>query len=113
MAEAPQRRASGFSVRGHHPFIGIVREEDGEEVTYYLTDEESADAATPESVTQAALGAIGAWRDLDWDDMVEALDRIRHQTPPTPPIDDPWGDTCSIPRLSRRCCATGLPPSVR
>lgn len=29
----------------------------------------------------------GAWRDLAWDDEVEALDRIRHASRPTPPIE--------------------------
>jgi hypothetical protein len=27
----------------------------------------------------------GVWRDLAWDDEVEAFDRIRHSTQPTPP----------------------------
>jgi len=29
----------------------------------------------------------GAWRDLAWDDEVEAFDRMRHTTQPTPPIE--------------------------
>jgi hypothetical protein len=29
----------------------------------------------------------GAWRDLAWDDEVEAFDRMRHAAPPTPPIE--------------------------
>jgi hypothetical protein len=29
----------------------------------------------------------GVWRDLAWDDEVEAFDRIRHSTEPTPPIE--------------------------
>ena len=29
----------------------------------------------------------GVWRDLAWDDEVEAFDRMRHSTQPTPPIE--------------------------
>lgn len=29
----------------------------------------------------------GAWRDLAWDDEVEAFDRMRHATEPTPPLE--------------------------
>jgi hypothetical protein len=47
--------------------------------------EEAADAALPESTTQKALNVIGAWSDLNWDEMIESLDRIRHESKPTPP----------------------------
>jgi uncharacterized protein (DUF433 family) len=33
-----------------------------------------------------ALSLIGAWSDLDWDETIAALDRIRHESKPTPPI---------------------------
>jgi hypothetical protein len=36
---------------------------------------------------QDALSLAGAWSHLDWDDMVDALDRIRHESKPTPPIE--------------------------
>lgn len=29
----------------------------------------------------------GAWHDLAWDDEVEAFERMRHETQPTPPIE--------------------------
>lgn len=35
-----------------------------------------------------ALAAIGAWRDLQDDDEFDALDRIRHANPPSPPMDE-------------------------
>lgn len=41
----------------------------------------------PKSVLDA-LAVAGAWRDLQGDDEFEALDRIRHASPPTPPIDE-------------------------
>jgi hypothetical protein len=34
-----------------------------------------------------ALALAGAWRDLDWDEAMKELDRIRHESTPTPPID--------------------------
>lgn len=29
----------------------------------------------------------GVWRELAWDDEVEAFERMRHETQPTPPIE--------------------------
>ena len=37
---------------------------------------------------RVALSAFGAWSDMDWEETREALDRIRHESTPTPPIDD-------------------------
>ena len=34
-----------------------------------------------------ALKAVGAWADVDFDEMLHALDRIRHESTPTLPID--------------------------
>jgi hypothetical protein len=48
--------------------------------------EPSDGQSLPESVQQA-LNLAGAWSDLDWDETVEVLDRIRHESVPTPPID--------------------------
>jgi hypothetical protein len=70
----------------HSPLIGIIFEEKGKEVVRYFTDEKAADAAVSQSATQEALAVIGAWNDLDWDETVAALDRIRHESKPTPPI---------------------------
>jgi hypothetical protein len=76
------------SMRQSHaqPLIGLIFEENGQEVVRYFTEEKAADAAVSRSATQKALGVIGAWSDLDWDETVAALDRIRHESKPTPPI---------------------------
>jgi hypothetical protein len=87
IAEGRHRQVTSLLVQSDQPLIGIPFEEDGQEVVRYFTDEEAADAAIPESATQAALSVIGAWSDLDWDKMVEALDRIRHESKPTLPIE--------------------------
>jgi len=75
-------------VPASHPLIGVIVEENGQELTEYFGDENAADAATTDRTTKAALAVIGAWSDLDWDEMEAALDRIRHESVPTPPIDE-------------------------
>jgi len=70
--------------------VAIPHTEDGREVVRYLIETESptlaADNQWPESV-RVALRLAGAWHDLDWDETVDALDRIRHESQPTPPIE--------------------------
>jgi hypothetical protein len=68
----------------HSPLIGIIVEEKGKEVVRYFTEEEQADQAAT-SVADA-LSLAGAWSDLDFDETLNALDRIRHESKPTPPI---------------------------
>ena len=87
MAGRRHQHIQGLLVQSNQPLIGIPFEEKGREVVRYFTEEGAADAAVPQSATQAAFGVIGAWSDLDWDEMVEALDRIRHDSKPTPPIE--------------------------
>jgi hypothetical protein len=77
----------GFTTRRDQPLIGLIERVGDEEVVRYFTDEESADAASSQRAAQEALSAIGAWSDLDWDEMVTELDRIRHESKPTPPLE--------------------------
>lgn len=83
-----QEQPSSLVVQDDHPLIGVVVQEYGKEVTCYFSDEKAADAAATTNATDSALNVIGAWSDLDWREMKEALDRIRHESPPTPPIDE-------------------------
>ena len=76
-----------FAVRDDRPLIGIVATEDGRDVTRYFEDEAAAATALTPAAVEEALSAIGSWSDLDWDDMERALDRIRHDSSPTPLID--------------------------
>jgi hypothetical protein len=69
------------------PLIGLVLEENGRQVVRYFADEAAADAAVADDALARALAAIGSWSDLDWDETAEALDRIRHESTPTPPIE--------------------------
>jgi len=36
---------------------------------------------------EETLALAGAWKDVDFDDMLEQLDTIRHQSKPTPPLE--------------------------
>jgi hypothetical protein len=76
----------GLQNHTQSPLIGIIVEEKGKEVVRYFTDEKDADAAVSRGATQDALSVIGAWSDLDFDETLNALDRIRHESTPTPPI---------------------------
>jgi hypothetical protein len=68
------------------PLIGVMTEEQGNEVVRYFTTEADADRVLVEDTTQAALALAGVWSDLAWDELEQALDRIRHESPPTPPF---------------------------
>ncbi len=81
-----EHRCSSLLVREDQPLIGVMTEERGRAVVRYFTEEKAADATISKNATQAALKVIGAWSDLDWNEMESALDRIRHESQPTPPI---------------------------
>jgi len=70
----------------NQPLIGIPFEENGREVIRYFSEEELADRAVSEESMDTALHLAGAWSDLSWEEMEATLDRIRHDSRPTPPI---------------------------
>ena len=76
-----------FTLTLNQPLIGIPFEENGQEVVRYFSEEAQADKAVSDDATQRALKLAGAWSDLDWDDMEQALDHIRHDSKPTPPFE--------------------------
>jgi hypothetical protein len=43
--------------------------------------------AMPNRTLGKGRSLAGAWRDLAWDDEADAFDRMRHETPPSPPIE--------------------------
>jgi hypothetical protein len=77
-----------LAVRAGHPLIGIPLPENGQEVTHFVADDDAADAAVSDRTIEEALGVIGAWSDIPWEEMADELDRIRHESTPTPPIED-------------------------
>jgi hypothetical protein len=68
------------------PLIGVIAEEAGTEMVHYFTAEQDAERELVEDSTQAALALAGVWHDLEWEELAKALDRIRHDSPPTPPL---------------------------
>lgn len=92
MSEGTAPRRSGFTTRGSQPLIGIPTREGSDEVVHYFNSEEDAAQAFPrdEASIQRALSAIGAWQHIDDEggpDMLDELDRMRHETKPTPPFE--------------------------
>jgi uncharacterized protein YjbI with pentapeptide repeats len=74
------------------PLISVIVEKDGKEEVHYFTESALEDASEKEttgvsSSVQEALDLAGAWGDLNWDQMEQALYRIRHESKPTPPIE--------------------------
>jgi hypothetical protein len=68
------------------PLIGVITEEQGQEVVRYFTEEQEADKVMVQNTTQDALALAGVWNDLEWDELEKALDSIRHESHPTPPL---------------------------
>jgi hypothetical protein len=92
MARPARRLHQEFTTRGDQPLIGIPTSEDGEEVVYYFNDEDEADRTFPSDRAgiQRALSLAGAWQELDTDDgpdPLDELDRMRHESKPTPPLE--------------------------
>ena len=87
VAHRRSTQAQNLTVRPDRPLIGIILVEDGEEVVRYFA--EDTETATDAGVVDiaGAHSLAGAWADLDWEEAVEALDRIRHESEPTQPIE--------------------------
>jgi hypothetical protein len=68
------------------PLIGVITEEQGQEVVNYFTAEQEADQVMAQNTTEDALALAGVWSDLEWDELEKALESIRHESPPTPPL---------------------------
>jgi hypothetical protein len=67
--------------------IGIPFEENGKEIVRYFSEETQTDRAVSDDATQTALDLAGAWSDLSWEETEKELDRIRHESKPTPPLE--------------------------
>ncbi len=88
---AEQVQPTSFDVPSGQPLIGIPLQENGREVVRYFADEEAADKALASRKRRDVRQLAGAWARIDpdiaWDDVADQLDRIRHESKPTPPID--------------------------
>lgn len=77
---------ASFTTQKDQPLIGILLQEDNEEVVRYFAEEAEADASNAARRINDVLKLAGAWKDLDWDEMEKGLERIRHESRPTPPL---------------------------
>ncbi len=68
----------------HQPLVGVFVADDSDVVLYYA-DTPQASGQSPSRAAEA-LAVIGAWAHMDWDTLADSLDRIRHDSQPTPPI---------------------------
>lgn len=87
----PERQESVASLvaRPGQSLVAIPDEVAGETVLRYFVDKQAARAFADERMAEGRpLGWIGAWADLDWEEFAEEIERIRHESTPTPPIDD-------------------------
>jgi hypothetical protein len=89
MAQPLRPANTGLTVSRKQMLFTVPLDEHGHEVVRYFTDGADGDANLNDEGVQQALSVIGAWNDLDWDQACDALDRIRHESRPTPIIDEP------------------------
>ena len=68
---------ASFTTQKDQPLIGILLQEDNEEVVRYFAEEAEADASNAARRINDVLKLAGAWKDLDWDEMEKGLERIR------------------------------------
>jgi len=83
VSDSSVSRYESLSARINAPLIVVPV---GDAEVRYFTSVADADAYVGQDAIQEALDLAGAWSDLDGDAMLEALDRIRHESNPTPPI---------------------------
>ena len=86
MSERPSSRGASLVARPGQPLIAVPLEHDGDEETCYFVDDAAADRALGQETPQPAIKLAGVWSDLDADEMLTSLDRLRHESRPTPPI---------------------------
>jgi len=84
-------RPTSLVVQPDQPIVAIPLIENGREVVRYAVDDDTGETvhespSSSESIHEA-LSLAGAWSDWDWDETIDALDRIRHGNQPTPPIE--------------------------
>ena len=63
----------------------LLRENSHDVALLTPVDTESKQQTNRQAIEET-LALAGSWKDLDFDDMIEQLDRIRHKSKPTPPL---------------------------
>jgi hypothetical protein len=72
--------------------IGVPADDGADEEVRYFTSEDEADEVLgkDQASIERALSLAGAWKHIDEEggpDMLDELDRMRHETKPTPPFE--------------------------
>ena len=90
MAEQPVQAAS-FDATEDQPLIAVPLEENGRRIVRYFVDTKVADRELAKLSPRDGCHLAGIWKDLDpdldWDELADELDRVRHESKPTPPIE--------------------------
>jgi hypothetical protein len=76
-----------FIVRADQPLVGVIVHQNGTEMVRYTAGEPVSDRPSRQRSIQHALDLAGAWSDLAFDEIIDPLERIRHESKPTSPID--------------------------
>lgn len=84
MARAQETEQQPTLIAGPDQPLFAIPMDDG--TVRYFRSEEEADAAITDEMIAEAIRQAGAWSDLADEDVEGALDRMRHESPPTPPI---------------------------
>lgn len=85
MSELQERQFNSLAAGIDEPLIVVPV---GDNEVRYFTSDEDAEAFVSDSSATAPIRLAGVWSDLDWEDAEAALDRIRHESSPTPPIEN-------------------------
>ena len=81
-----------FQVSESQPLIAVPLEENGRRVVRYFASEEAADRELAQRKAGRDVRHLaGVWAridpELEWEELADELDRMRHASKPTPPID--------------------------
>ena len=89
MTEREPQQPGSLLAERDAPLFSVVERVGDEEVVRYFTYESAREPAVIATSVQDALATLGAWGDLDWDAAFDELDRIRHESQPSPPVEPP------------------------
>ena len=84
MPDLQPHAVARLTARADQGLIAVISERDGHDVVEYFADD-SGDESVQEA-SRHEFSMAGVWRDIDSDDFLDGLDRLRHESKPTPPI---------------------------
>ena len=78
-----QRVEAVLTLHTDESLIGVVHSGGDEVVADLYACDDNADVVVDSETIQADLDLAGVWSDIDADEMLEELTRIRHSNPPS------------------------------